>query len=54
VSAGEYILLNGTFPGRGICETEGRPMEEFLKANIYHSIRHSGRNPCGKKEKNSH
>jgi hypothetical protein len=39
------------FPGGGICETEERPIEEFLKANIYHSIRHRGRNPCGKKEK---
>jgi hypothetical protein len=54
VPAGEKILLNERFPGCGICETDDRTIEEFLKANIYHSSRQNGRNPCDKQEENSH
>jgi hypothetical protein len=53
-SAGEKILLNETFPGCGICETDDGTIEEFLKANIYHSRRQNGRNPRDKQEENSH
>jgi len=54
VSAGEKILLNETFPGCGICETHEWTIEEFLKANIYHSGRQNERNTCDKQEENSH
>lgn len=50
VSGGEKILLNETFPGCGMCETDGRIIEDlfFLKANIYHSRRQNGKKPCDK------
>jgi hypothetical protein len=47
-------FLNEMFVGCRICETEERIIEEFLKANIYHSRRTNGRNPCEKWEGNSH
>ena len=31
VSAGEKILLNENFPGCGICETDDRTIEGFLR-----------------------